>query len=325
MRDIVAWIVFIVVQVLFIPLAIVGIALSTYAQFVVSKRLGVSGTAVKIASERLIMDRFGLREDRAAGQLLRALPNESVIGGWFILFPWYLRYKISGKNVAFPVLSASGKETVANLIADRTVAIDRIIQKSSCQVEQFVSLGAGYDTRCYGNLKSGRLQFFELDQAATQRLKRASLQKAGIDASHVHFIEVDFSSDNWAEELIKAGYAPSKTSIFLWEGVTMYLSEEAVRKTLRAIKSVAALGSIIVCDFNAKSFITGKYSRRGSAITKAANLSGERMGFGLDFSQDYAGTLASFLASENLVAGDTYFMGSQTKKGVFTAVAEIKL
>ncbi|MBN1285415.1 MAG: class I SAM-dependent methyltransferase [Anaerolineae bacterium] len=325
MRDVVAWIVFVVVQIPFIPLAIFGIALSLYTQTIVSKRLGVSGTAANVAAERMLMDRFGLRADRASGQLLRTLPNVSMIGGWLILFPWYLRYKISGKNAGFPALSTSGKETVANMMPDRTVAIDRIIQKSSEQVEQFVSLGAGYDTRCYGSLKNSRLQFFELDQAATQRLKRVSLQKAGIDASHVHFVEVDFSVDNWIEGLRKSNYDPSKPALFLWEGVTLYLSEDAVRETLRAIKSVAAPGSILVSDFYARRFVTGEYSSRGHTITKAAGMSDEELGFGLDFSQDYAGVFASFLAGENLVAGDTYFMGAKTKKGVFMVVAEIKL
>ncbi len=325
MRDLVAWIVFIPVQLLFIPLTIVGIVFSMYAQTVVSKKLGVSGTAVNVASERLIMDRFGLRADRATGQLLRTLPNASMIGGWLILFPWYLRYKISGKNAGFPTLSAPGKETVANMMPDRTVAIDRIIEKSSCQVDQFVSLGAGFDTRCYGSLKSSRLQFFELDQAATQRLKRISLQKAGIDASHVQFVEVDFSIDSWPEKLRSSGYDPGRPSLFLWEGVTLYLSEDAVRKTLRAIKSIAALGSILVCDFYARRFVTGKYSGRGTTITKAAGMSGEGLRFGLDFCQDPAGVLASFLASENLVTGDTNFMGAETKKGVYMVVTEIKL
>lgn len=325
LRDLVAWIVFVIVQIPFIPLAVVGIVLSIYVQTVVSKKLGVSGTAANVAAERSLMDRFGLREDQAARQLSGALPNQSTLGGWLILLPWYLRYKISGKTAGFPALSAPGQETIAHQIADRTAAIDRMIQKSSDQVGQFVCLGAGFDTRCYGSLKSSPLQFFELDQAATQRLKRASLHKAGIEAGHVHFVEVDFSTGDWPEALRKAGYDPGRPALFLWEGVTLYLSEEAVRKTLRAVRSLAAPGSILVCDFYASRLVSAKHSSRGRAMAKAADLSGEGLSFGLDFSQDYAGTLAAFLASERLAAGDTCFMGANTPKGVFMVVAEIKL
>ena len=325
MRDLAAWIVFFVMQILFIPLAIAGIALSMYAQTVVSKKRGVSGTALNVAAERSLMDRFGIREDRAAGQLVKALSNLSMIGGWLILFPWQLRYKISGKRSGYPALSTPGQETVANMVADRTLIIDRLIAKLRDQVAQFVSLGAGYDTRCYGSLKGSKLRFYELDQAATQRLKRESLQKAGIDASHVHFVEVDFSIDTWAEALLESGYDPGLPTLFLWEGVTLYLSEEAVRKTLRAIQSVAAQGSILVCDFYAASFISGQYSRRGRMVGQSASLSGEGLGFGLDFADDYRGALVSFLASEGLVAGDMHFLGANTKAGVFMAVAEIML
>ena len=45
-------------------------------------------------------------------------------------------------------------------------------------MEQFVLLGAGYDTRAYGEVKRDGLAFFELDQAKTQRLKVASLRQA---------------------------------------------------------------------------------------------------------------------------------------------------
>ncbi len=324
-RDILAWIVYVIVQILFIPLAIAGIALSVYAQAVVSKRLGVSGTAANVASERLIMHRFGIREDRAAERLLGALPNLSMLGGWLILLPWYLRYKISGKTAGYPALSTPGEETIASMVADRTVAIDRIIEKSIGKVEQFVCMGAGYDTRCYGALNSSGLKLFELDQAPTQRLKRASLQKAGIDASAVRFVEVDFAAGDWTEKLREAGYDPGKPSLLLWEGVTLYLTEEAVRKTLRAIKAMAAPGSILVCDFYARAFVTTHHSGRGRAMARVAAMSDEGLGFGLDFSRDHAGALASFLASENLAAGDTYFMGSQTKPGAFMVVAEIKL
>lgn len=323
MRDITAWIVFVVLQILFIPLAIIGILLSTYSQLVISKRLGVSGTAVNVASERLIMHRFGLREDRAIAQLLRELPNVSMLGGWLILLPWYLRYRISGKNAGFPAISSPGKETVASMVRDRTLVIDRIIQKSGAQVTQFVNLGAGFDTRCYGSLMNQKLQFFELDQPATQRLKKACLAKAGIDTSHVHFVEVDFSCGSWADQLTSAGFDPSQPTLFLWEGVTLYLSEGAVRRTLRAVKSVTAQGSVLVCDFYARSFVNAQYSTRGRAVATAAGMSGEGLGFGLDFSQDGTRSLADFLAGEGLTAGEAYFMGHTTKRGAFMVVVGI--
>ena len=45
--------------------------------------------------------------------------------------------------------------------------------------------------------------------------------------------------------------------------------------------------------------------------------------FVIDFYSGYENALNMFLESENTKAGDTYFMGSKTKKGTWMVVAEI--
>jgi O-methyltransferase involved in polyketide biosynthesis len=76
-------------------------------------------------------------------------------------------------------------------------------------MEQFVLLGAGYDTRAYGQLKKRGLALFELDQATTQKLKVASLHRVGIDSAHVTFVQVDFSQESAFDKLRASGYDPS--------------------------------------------------------------------------------------------------------------------
>ncbi len=44
-------------------------------------------------------------------------------------------------------------------------------------------MGAGFDTRCYGNLKQNNMKFFELDQPETQKLKVECLKKVDIDVA----------------------------------------------------------------------------------------------------------------------------------------------
>jgi methyltransferase (TIGR00027 family) len=323
--DFIALLVFIVVQILFIPLAIVGLIVVSYKQMYVSKKLGVSASANEVINGRWTMDVFGLRKDTASVKLNGVLPNSSVLGMWMILFPSYLRYKISGKNKGYPSISKLGEEGVSNIVMNRTIYFDNIINKSKDKVEQFVIMGAGFDTRCYGDLKNSNLKFFELDQAKTQKLKKEYLKKAGIDTSHVNYVEVDFSTEHWYEKLEKAGYDSSKKSIFLWEGVTLYLSEKDVRNTLKEIKEHAAPGSIIVADLYAKSFVTGEYVPGMKTALKAQKITDEEFGFGIDFSSDYENTLKTFLESENTKVGDTYFMGPKTKKGTYMVVAEINI
>lgn len=321
MRDAVAWIVFVIVQAVFLPLAVLGVVLYGFAELVVSRRLGVSGTAGEIAAYRFMMDRFGLREDAASVRLVRALPTVSVTGLWLLLFPWWLRSRLSGRTFGLFGVPAAGRERPLDVIVARTLYIDRIIEKALGRVGQLVSLGAGDDTRSFGRLKAAGLQFFELDRAATQRVKRQALQRVGVDASHVHFVEVDFSADDWTQALVRAGFEPDRPALFLWEGVTMYLSEAAVRQTLRAIKAVAAPGSTIVCDFASERVVTGRYSRAATAAVKSHGGAGEGMVFGLDLSKEDA--LASFLGPEGISCGDVYYLGSRTRKGTYWAVAEL--
>ncbi len=302
-------IVFIVVQIIFIPLFIIGGILATINQLLVSKKLGVSGTAISAIAARWLLNAYGIRKDPAAAKLYRSLPNGSEMGLWLLLFPSFLRYKI------YPAQEEAGKESISNVAVARTLYFDKIIDKLKNKVEQFIIIGAGYDTRCYGDLKDNNFRFFELDQVKTQKLKIECLKKAGIDASHVTFIDVDFSTEKWYEKLEKAGYDPSKKSIFLWEGVTIYLSENNIRKMIKEIQGHAASGSALLVDF---------YSKRLVALqgVKATN---EKFGFGLDFSVNHENVLKTFLESENLNLGDFYFIGHKTKKGAYGVVTEIVL
>ncbi len=323
--DTLALIVFIVFQILFIPLAIIGAILYIYKQFYGSKKLGASATATNVITHRWMMDVFGLREDKASVNLYRVLPNNSYFGVWLILFPLYLRYRISGKNPGFPSIGAPGEEKVSQGITNRTLYFDRIIKKTKYQVVQFVVMGAGFDTRCYGDLKDSDLILFELDQPKMHQVKKDLLKKAGIDADHVTFVSVDFSSEHWYQKLEAAGYDPDKKSLFLWEGVTIYLSEADVRKTLCELKQHCAPGSILAADFYSLSHVKGELYGSMIMQAQALKVADEEMGFGLDFSADYESVLKTFVESENASLGETYFIGSKTQKGTYMVVAEIYL
>ena len=69
-----------------------------------------------------------------------------------------MKYKISGTFFAYPKVSEEGPESIGDIVA-RTPYFDRIIQRVAGDVEQFIVLGAGYDTRAYGDLKKQGIQF----------------------------------------------------------------------------------------------------------------------------------------------------------------------
>ena len=315
-----SFVVFLVLQIPFLPLAVVGFVIVAYKQMVVSKRLGVSQTMVEVLNARWTMHVFDMRSDVASHRLAASVPNTSTFGLWLVFVPLWVKYKMSGAYFGYPRVPEEGREGYSDFMLARTLYIDRIIRRVVGDMDQFVVLGAGYDTRAYGEFKREGLAIFELDQAASQELKVASLDTAGIDASHVTFVPVDFSRDDTFEKLRSAGYDPTKKTLFLWEGVTLYLAEEDVRRTLRGVRENAAAGSVVVADFYDERFI-----RLGSGFLakKALEYTDETLGFGLPIETDPEQTLQRFVSSEGLSVGATVFMGSSSRKGPFMVVAEL--
>ncbi len=134
----------------------------------------------------------------------------------------------------------------------RTAFIDSIF-KNACDndISQIVFLGAGYDTRSYrfiNNLKNTKI--FELDIRPTQQRKIEILQKNKINIpnSLLH-IPVNFKTENMYDVLFKAGYDCNRKTLFIWEGVTYYLTQEEVEKTLNFVQKYAAEGSILCFDY----------------------------------------------------------------------------
>lgn len=100
---------------------------------------------------------------------------------------------------------------------------------------QVVILGAGLDTFGYRNQSAG-ITVFEVDHPATQEWKRRHLAKAGIDIPEsLHFVPVDFETDDLADRLAKAGFDRKVPTVFVWLGVTMYLTEPAIGGTLEYV------------------------------------------------------------------------------------------
>lgn len=316
----IAWLIYIPLQIVWLPISLIGAILVGYKQIIVSKRLGVSQTAVEIINGRWTLDVFGLREDKPSRRLAATIPNTSTFGLWLALLPLWIAQKLTGRIILYPTVPAPEKAGLANLVPSRTVEIDGLIAANAQDSAQFIVLGAGLDTRAYGPLKDSGLVVFELDQKAVQTFKRKYVTSAGIDAAHVNFVEVDFTDRNWIETLKQSPYDPLKKSIFLWEGVTLYLSETDVRETLAALKAHTVPGSVIIADIYATRFIE---FGNGKMVGKVLDVTSEGLSFGLDFSRDAKETLRSFFETQGLTLGRHQFLGSDHKDGAFMVIAEL--
>ena len=95
--------------------------------------------------------------------------------------------------------------------------------------QQVVCLGAGNDSRAYRIPGIANAQYFEVDLPIPQALKREHMQKTlGDIPPHVTYTAVDFNTQDLAVELVKSGFRLETPTFFIMEGVTQYISEQAV-------------------------------------------------------------------------------------------------
>jgi methyltransferase (TIGR00027 family) len=128
---------------------------------------------------------------------------------------------------------------------------DRLLAALAGDVEQVVILGAGYDMRAFR--LAAELKYrpvFEVDYPATSRRKAKMLarHRSELPVTDVRVVEVDFQKDSLRERLQASGFQRGVRTFFVWEGVAMYLSRDAVKKTLSDLVALAAPGSDIVMD-----------------------------------------------------------------------------
>jgi methyltransferase (TIGR00027 family) len=127
---------------------------------------------------------------------------------------------------------------------------------------QVVNLGAGYDSRAYRFRDvMPNVQFFEIDLPAMIHEKKRRLKEIfGQVPDYVAYVPIDFNIQNIPDELKKAGYDRHKKTFFIWEGVTMYISAEAVEDTLAFI-AASAPGSSVIFDYMPLGAVQGDFKK----------------------------------------------------------------
>jgi methyltransferase (TIGR00027 family) len=124
-------------------------------------------------------------------------------------------------------------------------ALERAVKNGATQV---VVLGAGFDTRAYRYRELlGHCRVIEADAAPTQEYKMRRVREALREApANVTYCAINFASESLIDGLRQAGFVEGEMTFYIWEGVCMYLPEDAVRKTLYMVASHSAPGSSLV-------------------------------------------------------------------------------
>ena len=185
-----------------------------------------------------------------------------------------------------------GPGTMGFLVA-RERYIDDYLQASLDDgLEQLVILGAGYDSRAYRFDQLKDRHVFEVDHAATQQAKIVKLTRILSELPrHVVFVPIDFETQTLEQRLLECGYSERKKTLFIWQGVTQYLTQEAVDSTLAFVANHSGPGSSIIFDYMYTSLLDGTVKRgEVNSMQRYRRMTGEGFKFGIP-----EGTIEAFM------------------------------
>jgi methyltransferase (TIGR00027 family) len=288
-------ILYIPIQIIFIPIAIIGIIDAVYKEMRISKKLGVSFSAIKALQYRWFMHYFDTRPDPISVAFIKKFPCESHFGMWSIMGPLIISQRLFGFTTSLGKLVEPGEETAGSTAGIRVLVFDRIMEKYLDEMEQIVLPGAGFDLMALNFTKGGKVKVFELDQVNTLNVKVETLKKAGIKHDWITYIPVDYSNESWVDKLLEAGFDKTKKTLFLWQSVSLYLEADIVKENLREMADLCGDGSIIAQDFYSEVFSSGEYSKEAKNFLSIIEKMGESPKFGIDMSDDPKAAVESFL------------------------------
>ena len=231
------------------------------------------------ASRRLFSDPYaagflsgGLRAAAGAARLPAACP----------LVRRLIDRRASGPRVSALVRTRVIDDAMASALADGA--------------QQVVLLGAGYDSRPYRIAGGERARVFEVDHPSTQAVKRSRLARMRPPARNVAWVPVDFLRESFGEALVRAGYDTGASAFFIWEGVSNYLTAQAVDATLRWVAANSAEGSTLSFTYVHAGLLDGSVRFPGAEPwVQAVERAGEPFTFGLD-----PAGLAGYLAQRGM-------------------------
>jgi methyltransferase (TIGR00027 family) len=201
-----------------------------------------SQTASFVALARSLADRGFTRLPAFSDPVVASLLSP----GWTVtleaLTRWMRRADRSRRDRAIAQL---------DVIPMRVAVIDAEVEKAvAAGCRQLVILGAGLDTRAFRMASLADVDVYEVDHPATQAYKKRKTSALRRAARSIAFVPVDFERNALRRALIAAGHRDREPTAWLWEGVVMYLSDEALRTTLGDVGASSTPGSALLVHYH---------------------------------------------------------------------------
>lgn len=183
--------------------------------------------------------------------------------------------------IATGLSNALGLEGMMNFAIARERHVEELmVREVAAGLDQIVILGAGFDTRSYRLAGLGDIPVYEVDHPVTQAAKHKALRGVVEPSPNVRFVTVNFETDDLGERLEASGYDPGARTLFVWQGVIMYLTQAGIDHTLGFIAQHSAPGSVVIFDYMYESLL--RRLRGPTAMRLFTRAMGEEITFGID-------------------------------------------
>lgn len=160
------------------------------------------------------------------------------------------------RRLMMAAMDRDGPGLWANMTCRKRYIADKVTEALD-SIDAVVVLGAGLDTLAYRLARRTRIPIYEIDQQVNIERKAAAVRRVlGELPNSVRLVPLDFEHDDVLTVLAGLDYRPDYRTFFVWEGVTQYLSADAVHATLESLRP-AAPGSRLVFTYVRRDFIDG--------------------------------------------------------------------
>ncbi len=155
------------------------------------------------------------------------------------------------------VQAGSGRDSALYLALRTRYFDDYLLQVTRTEgLRQVVLPAAGMDARAFRLEWPAGTGFFELDRPELFAVKEAILTESGANPRCTrHTVPVDLA-EPWANDLLRAGFVPAEPTLWLVEGLMVYLEEGEARLLLDRVTELSAPGSRVGADLGNSALLT---------------------------------------------------------------------
>lgn len=154
-----------------------------------------------------------------------------------------LAQHVIAASLAPPALSRG----LVRWVAVRTRFLDELVDNAVLDgVRQVVIVGAGLDARAYRLALPRDLTAFEIDHAEVISFKQRLVDEIELISTCRHRVVVaDLVTDDWLQHLTDTGWEASRSTVWVAEGLLVYLNHEERAQLLRQLAAASAMCSVL--------------------------------------------------------------------------------